>query len=210
MATATKSTGSGLTRKLGPLPVWAWAGVGVVAILVVYKLYKSRQQTAAQAAAPGSTDTLGTSAQDSGLAGASLGGTPASTSAAPDLSSLLDTTTSLIQSQQSLVAELANGAQTVAMNADQQLGSLAAGDQGLLAQILAQQGGGATPASGGGGGAGSGTGTGSGSGGAASAGNTRTVPAMTPVPHVEPNMGGVSTAHPGSRTGTVTRPGVLM
>lgn len=170
-AAKTAAKGGGLTRKLGPLPVWAWAAVGVVGILVVYSIYKKRQQGAAQAAAPAATDTLGTSPQDNGLAGAGL--TTGSASSTPDLTPLLDQTTGLIQSQQGLIAELANGAYTVSMNTANQLGSLAAGDQGLLAQLASGYGSAATAP-------------------AMVSGSSGGSPAYTAAPSIEANLGAIA------------------
>jgi hypothetical protein len=54
MATAPpKGGGNILTRKIGPLPGWAWAGVAVGG----YYLWKKRQAAAAAAAAPATTST---------------------------------------------------------------------------------------------------------------------------------------------------------
>ena len=52
-AAPPKGGGNVLTRKLGPLPGWAWAAVAVGG----YWLYKKRQAAAAAAASPSTTST---------------------------------------------------------------------------------------------------------------------------------------------------------
>ena len=87
---SSKPKGNILTKKVGPLPGWAWALAIVIVGFIAYRAYKARQDAAAnQATAPASTDTLGTGATDSGAAGAALGGTPDSGTGGVDLSSLL-------------------------------------------------------------------------------------------------------------------------
>ena len=49
-----------MTRKLGPLPVWAWAAILIV-LFIAYKVYKNNKAaTAAQAAATQNQPNLGT------------------------------------------------------------------------------------------------------------------------------------------------------
>jgi hypothetical protein len=64
-----KGKGSGLTKKLGPLPLWAWASIGLLAGWYLYKRYSASaaltaaQVTPAATAAAATPDTsLGTSA----------------------------------------------------------------------------------------------------------------------------------------------------
>jgi hypothetical protein len=56
-----RSSGGGniLTRKLGPLPVWGWMGIGLVAAIGWYMIQKKKTPaaTTAQSASSGTTDT---------------------------------------------------------------------------------------------------------------------------------------------------------
>ncbi len=44
-----------IRAKLGPLPVWAWALIGVVLIIIAYLIYRSRQSSTAAPASSGGT-----------------------------------------------------------------------------------------------------------------------------------------------------------
>lgn len=57
---AAKSGGNVLTKKFGPLPGWAWAGLGVLGFFI----YKQRKASEASNAAAASTTGTGTSADD--------------------------------------------------------------------------------------------------------------------------------------------------
>lgn len=71
---AGKGIGGKLGKKLGPLPVWGWALVGVTAAVVAYRWYAAKQ-AASSAAASSSTavgaGTTGSGAPEAGSAGAS-------------------------------------------------------------------------------------------------------------------------------------------
>src|ERR1700722_5886284 len=70
---AGKGIGAKLGKKLGPLPVWGWALVGVVGAVVAYRWYAAKQ-AASSAAASSSTavgaGTTGSGAPAAGSAGA--------------------------------------------------------------------------------------------------------------------------------------------
>lgn len=84
--------GSGLNRKLGPLPLWAWGAIGVAGIVAgLYlknRLASSTQQSTSNAATP-DTSTAGTTYPD--LGGATSGGGAGSLPGNnfPDLAGLL-------------------------------------------------------------------------------------------------------------------------
>jgi hypothetical protein len=93
MAPAAQQGGSILTRKLGPLPGWAWVAIAVVGIYLYRKMTNtaatgsSTVPTAAVAAAPTESVTLPSGASYSGPAGVDLSGLlnapPAGTANAP-------------------------------------------------------------------------------------------------------------------------------
>lgn len=91
-AKTTVRGGSGLTRKLGPLPLWAWGAIGVAGIVAgLYlknRLASSTQQSTSNAATP-DTSTAGTTYPD--LGGATSGGGAGSIPGNnfPDLGTLL-------------------------------------------------------------------------------------------------------------------------
>ena len=74
-AKSTGGIGSKFTKKLGPLPVWAWGLGGAAGIFLLYRWY-SAKQTAAAAAAAAAAPATGTSAGAGLSAGTS--GTPGS------------------------------------------------------------------------------------------------------------------------------------
>lgn len=139
---ATKGKGSGLTRKVGPLPLWAWAAVAVVVGYVVYKHFQgasaSSAQTAADTSAPQDSTSSPTSPADSGSgSGGGSGDSGVDDQLAQLLeaqmqadntnnSQILSSSLGIIGSQDQLIGELAQGAQTIAQTSDQQLGAIAA------------------------------------------------------------------------------------
>lgn len=64
-----KSSGSGLSKKIGPLPMWAWMGVGA-ALVLAFSYYK-KSKTAATTTGAG-TSSGGTSVNSPGGVDASL------------------------------------------------------------------------------------------------------------------------------------------
>jgi len=72
---AGKGIGAKLGKKLGPLPVWGWALVGVVGAVVAYRWYQAKQAAAAGGAASASeavgAGTTASGAPEAGSAGAS-------------------------------------------------------------------------------------------------------------------------------------------
>jgi hypothetical protein len=55
--TETPSRGNVLTRKIGPLPTWAWTGI-ILTPIVIYGLIKRKSSTAAASTASGGTGTM--------------------------------------------------------------------------------------------------------------------------------------------------------
>src|ERR1700692_4030612 len=72
---AGKGIGSKLTKKLGPLPVWGWGLVGVVAAYFVYKYISGKSAASAAATTAATAPTTGTTGLGSAdTTGASGGG----------------------------------------------------------------------------------------------------------------------------------------
>lgn len=57
----TPSGGNILTRKIGPLPLWGWMGIGLVLALLYYFYSKNKSGTTASAASTSSTSTTSSS-----------------------------------------------------------------------------------------------------------------------------------------------------
>lgn len=164
--------GSGLSRKIGPLPLWAWAAVAGLALYVGYRWYKSSQASQQAAVAP-SDQSTGTDASDNGLAGSGVpvpsgdsgsSGSSGDTFAESAFASQEALLGQAFTNEQQLVSNLGLGAQTLAMDEFNQLAALVA--SGLKVS-------GGSSAGGGGGGGGSSSGT----------------PAKTAAPDNEPNPG---------------------
>lgn len=176
--------GSGLSKRLGPLPVWGWAVAGVVLLFVAYRLYEARQSSAANATAGGLTspdDSLSSPSGDTGASGSGSGGGGGDL-AGQDFESLLQYFESQDQqssqtigqivageqgleaSQQALIGELSANVTATSQNLTEQLGTVASSAVGGLAAAAT-----ARPA--------------------ASAPAAAPVPAATPAPDTEPNPG---------------------
>ncbi len=56
---AGKGIGAKFTKKLGPLPVWAWGLGGAAAIFLVYRWYSAKNAASSAAASPASATGLG-------------------------------------------------------------------------------------------------------------------------------------------------------
>ena len=67
---AGKGIGSKLTKKLGPLPVWGWGLVGVVAAYFVYKYISGKSAASAAATTAATAPTTGTTGLGSADTGA--------------------------------------------------------------------------------------------------------------------------------------------
>lgn len=78
-SSGSSTSGNALTRKAGPLPVWAWILIGSVAAYVIYKKFAGNTTgttTAVSNLLPGGTSDA--SGSTDGSTGASAGTTPAS------------------------------------------------------------------------------------------------------------------------------------
>jgi hypothetical protein len=86
-AASSKGTGKGLSKKVGPLPVWGWGAAGVSSLLIVRYL-RARSSANASVAANGTTGDTLTPSEESALAALEGAGTTSSaTSSFPNFSS---------------------------------------------------------------------------------------------------------------------------
>ena len=98
MADAPAAKNGGISKKVGPLPLWAWVLIGAAAVYWFYS--RSSSAAGATTTAAGTTDTSsGTTATDASLGGQVSAGAPADTGSATSdlLSSLGAQNSSLVQ-----------------------------------------------------------------------------------------------------------------
>ncbi len=103
---SSSSRGSALTRKLGPLPVWAWAAAGLVLGYIVYRHFTGSSGSGGQAQ---ETQTVRSTSPAAALGAATSAGAPSDTGQTTSdyIAALGAQNSSLLQSLEALSSDVA-------------------------------------------------------------------------------------------------------
>ena len=147
---------SGLSRKVGPLPLWAWVGIAAGAILVGVIIRHRLSATAAGTSVPATTSIPDTTATTGGGSGGGTSGdtssgvAPASPALPPDVTALLEGSQNALTDALGFTLNTIGAGQQALVEQGSTLGNIASGavaaNTALAGTALANAGASSTPA----------------------------------------------------------------